>query len=197
LKKAIVSCSDKRGLVDFCRKITDIFEIYSTEGTSIVLRKNGLEVKPVSDLTGFPEILGGRVKTLHPKLLGGILARGEADSQDILTYGLTPIDLVLVNLYPFMQIVSKDHEFSEAIENIDIGGVTLIRAAAKNFMNVIVVIDPSDYDWVADSINKGSLSYSDRLTLASKAFDYTARYDSSITKYLQSQYLQSHKPPSS
>jgi len=187
LKTAVISCSDKTGLVDFCRRIDDAFRIYSTGGTASVLREGGVDARSISELTGFPEILGGRVKTLHPKLLGGILSRGETDYEDMVRYGLTRIDLVVVNLYPFVETTSREHDLSEAIDNIDIGGVTLIRAAAKNYANVIIVVDPSDYGWVADSlIGVGGLSEMERLHLAWKAFDYVTRYDIAIARYFQS-----------
>ncbi len=187
MKTAIVSCSDKTGLVDFCRRIDSLFQIYSTGGTALTLRLGGVETKLVSELTGFPEILGGRVKTLHPRLLGGVLARGEADSEDMLRHGLTRVDMVVVNLYPFVETTSREHDLSEAIESIDIGGVTLIRAAAKNYTNVIVVTEPSDYGWTADSLSRRKgLSYEERLHLAWKAFDHTARYDTAIAIYLES-----------
>ena len=187
LKTAIVSCSDKTGLVDFCKRLGDAFQIYSTGGTTSTLREGGVKARPISDLTNFPEILGGRVKTLHPKILGGILARAEADSKDIERHGLTRIDLVVVNLYPFIETASRVHDLSEAIEMIDIGGVTLIRAAAKNYRNVVVVTEPSDYGWVADSLSNGhDLSEGERLHLARKAFDYIARYDIAIAEYFES-----------
>ena len=186
MKTAIVSCRDKNGLIELCKKIDDTFQIYSTGGTTSVLRRGGIDVKPVSELTGFPEILGGRIKTLHPRVLGGILARGEADSEDVIRYGLTRIDLVVVNLYPFAETTSREHSLSEAIENIDIGGVTLIRAAAKNYMNVIVVTEPSDYSWIADSLGVGQgPSEEERLYLAWKAFDHVAKYDIAIARYFE------------
>lgn len=182
-----MSCSDKNGLIELCKKINHIFQIYSTRGTASFLREGGIEVKPVSELTDFPEILGGRVKTLHPRVLGGILARGDVDSEDMIRHGLTRIDLVVANLYPFMKITSRDHNLSEAIEGIDIGGVTLIRAAAKNYTNVLIVTDPTDYSWIADSLNSGNVfSEEERLHLARKAFDYIARYDIAIARYFQS-----------
>lgn len=187
LKTAIVSCSDKNGLIELCKKIDHNFQIYSTGGTASFLREGGIDVRLVSELTEFPEILDGRIKTLHPRVLGGILARGEVDSQDMIRHGLTRIDLVVVNLYPFMKITSRDHNLSEAIEGIDIGGVTLIRAAAKNYTNVLIVTDPSDYGWIAESLSSGNaLSEEERLHLARKAFDYIARYDIAIARYFQS-----------
>ncbi len=196
MKTALVSCSDKNGLVELCKKICRNFQFYSTGGTTSVLRDGGVDAKPVSDLTGFPEILGGRVKTLHPRILGGVLARGEVDSEDVIKHGLTRIDLVIANLYPFVETVSRHHDISEAIENIDIGGVTLIRAAAKNYTNVIILTDPSDYVWVADSLSTGvGLSEKEHLHLACKAFDYVARYDTAITRYFHS--IQDEGEPSS
>ena len=187
LKTAIVSCSDKTGLVNFCSRIDGIFQIYSTEGTASFLTESGIAARPVSELTGFPEILGGHIKTLHPRLLGGILSRGEEDSKDMIRYGLTRIDLVVVNLYPFSETVSREHKLSEAIENIDIGGVTLIRAAAKNYMRVVVVTDPSDYGWVADLLCTGDGPIEkERLHLASKALTYIAEYDLVVARYFKS-----------
>jgi phosphoribosylaminoimidazolecarboxamide formyltransferase/IMP cyclohydrolase len=187
LKTAIVSCSDKNGLIELCKKIDHTFQIYSTGGTASFLREGGIDVRLVSELTDFPEILAGRIKTLHPRVLGGILARGEADSEDMIRHGLTRIDLVVVNLYPFMETTSRDHNLSEAIESIDIGGVTLIRAAAKNYSNVLIVTDPTDYGWIGDLLASGNIpSEEERLHLARKAFDYIARYDIAIARYFQS-----------
>lgn len=187
LKTAIVSCSDKTGLADFCRRINGAFQIYSTGGTASFLMESSIAAEPVSELTGFPEILGGRVKTLHPRILGGILSRGKEDLEEMTRHGLTRIELVTVNLYPFSEVVSRKHDLSEAIENIDIGGVTLIRAAAKNYANVIVLTDPSDYGWVADSISQGKdLSEKERLHLASKALTYISDYDITVARYFQS-----------
>jgi phosphoribosylaminoimidazolecarboxamide formyltransferase/IMP cyclohydrolase len=190
IRRALISVSDKTGLVEFARRINrHSVEIVSTGGTAQSLREARLSVRDVSELTGSPEILGGRVKTLHPKIHGGILAlRGEPVHQrQVEEHHIEPIDLVVVNLYPFRQTVARDSvTIEQAIENIDIGGPSMIRSAAKNFEDVAVVVDWSDYAIVADEMDAtgGSLSRLTRLRLARKAFETTARYDLAISEFL-------------
>lgn len=184
---AILSVYDKTGLVDFARGLSGLgWKLLASGGTARLLRENNLPVTEVSEYTGSPEILSGRVKTLHPAVHGGILARAtEADRRELLDHGWEPIDLVAVNLYPFEKTVSRPGvSLEEAVENIDIGGVTLIRAAAKNFSRVTLVCDPCDYDMVLEHIRDGSLTESIRLPLALKGFAHTAHYDRAITSYL-------------
>lgn len=196
VSRALVSVSDKRGVVDFARGLAALgIEILSTGGTAKALVEAGIPVVPVEDFTGFPEMLDGRVKTLHPKIHAGILHRREdtTHQQTMAAHGLKPIDLVVVNLYPFEQTVSKpDCTFDDAIENIDIGGPSLLRASAKNHTDVGVVTDPDDYPAVLASLQaSGALSAEHKFTLAKKAFQLTARYDAAIADYLGS--LDAHK----
>jgi len=189
IRRALLSVSDKSGLVEFSRRLARCsIELVSTGGTAKALAEAGLKVRDVSDLTGFPEMLGGRVKTLHPKVHGGILAiRDDAGHREqVELSGIEYIDLVVVNLYPFVQTVSRpDIEPAEAIENIDIGGPSMIRSAAKNFQYVAVVTDPADYATLADELESagGALSGETRLRLARKAFQATARYDAAIAGF--------------
>ncbi|MGB1277065.1 MAG: bifunctional phosphoribosylaminoimidazolecarboxamide formyltransferase/IMP cyclohydrolase, partial [Nannocystaceae bacterium] len=163
-------------------------EVLSTGGTAKALRKFGVEVVPVSEYTGSPEILGGRVKTLHPKVHGGILALPTAAHQaELSLHGIAPIDLVVVNLYPFQKVTANpDCAFDDAIENIDIGGPTMVRAAAKSWQRVAVVVDPSDYAALGESLraNNFTVPEQDRLAYARKAFAHTAAYDAAIATYL-------------
>ncbi len=190
VKRALVSAYDKSGLADFVRQLAARgIEIVSTGGTARLLREAGITVRDVSDLTGWPEMLGGRVKTLHPKVHGGILfRRGDAgDRQQAAEHKIAPIDLVVVNLYPFEATAAKaDLTPEELIENIDIGGPTMVRSAAKNFESVAVVTDPADYAAVAAEIAAhGEVSLTMRLELARKAFAQTARYDGKIATELE------------
>jgi phosphoribosylaminoimidazolecarboxamide formyltransferase / IMP cyclohydrolase len=190
VERALVSVYDKTGLADFVRQLAGRgIEIVSTGGTARLLREAGIAVRDVSDLTGWPEMLGGRVKTLHPKVHGGILfRRGDAgDRQQTTDHKIAPIDLVVVNLYPFETTAAKtDLTPEELIENIDIGGPTMVRSAAKNFESVAVVTDPADYAAVAAEIEaRGEVSLATRLELARKAFAMTARYDGKIATELE------------
>jgi phosphoribosylaminoimidazolecarboxamide formyltransferase/IMP cyclohydrolase len=191
IRRAILSVSDKRGLVELARGLVARgVEILSTGGTARVLHEQGIEPVSVSEYTGAPEIFGGRVKTLHPKIHGGLLARLAEDAQEMAEHEIEPIDLVVVNLYPFEQTVArKDVTHAEAIENIDIGGPTMIRAAAKNHQRVAVVVDPDDYDDVLRELEEqqGALSAATRFRLAKKAFAHTAAYDTAISAYLAGQ----------
>jgi phosphoribosylaminoimidazolecarboxamide formyltransferase/IMP cyclohydrolase len=191
VSRALISVSDKRGVVEFARGLTALgIEIVSTGGTAQVLRDAGLPIVPVEAFTGFPEMLDGRVKTLHPKIHAGILFRRAepAHQHAMAAHGLQPIDLVVVNLYPFEQTVARPGcSFAEAIEQIDIGGPSLLRAAAKNHADVGVVVDPDDYPLVLETLRTaGELSAEQKLHLAKKAFRLTARYDGAIADYLGS-----------
>ncbi|MBN1156439.1 bifunctional phosphoribosylaminoimidazolecarboxamide formyltransferase/IMP cyclohydrolase, partial [Candidatus Woesearchaeota archaeon] len=181
------SVSDKTGVADFAKELIKLdFEIISTGGTAGLLEKEGIKVTKISDYTGFPEILDGRVKTLHPKIHGGILARNTKEHLGQLSKNEIPvIDIVVVNLYPFESTVSRECTIDEAIENIDIGGPTMIRAAAKNFERIIVVVDPADYPSIINELkNDKNVSAQKRFELAGKVFEHTARYDSLINNYL-------------
>ena len=201
--QALISVSDKHGVVDFARALVALnVKLLSTGGTAKLLRDAGLAVTDVSEYTGFPEMLDGRVKTLHPKVHGGILGRRDLPEHlaTMAQHGIAPIDLVVVNLYPFQQTVArKDCSLDDAIENIDIGGPTMVRAAAKNHGNeqggVAVVTEPDDYSPVIEELktNGGALSYKTRFALAKKAFTHTARYDSAIANWLTS--LDEHNKP--
>ena len=193
--QALLSVSDKRGTVDFARGLAQLgIKLLSTGGTAKLLRDAGLDVTDVSDYTGFPEMLDGRVKTLHPKVHGGILGRRDLPEHlaVMAKHGIPAIDLVVVNLYPFRETVAKPGcTLDDAIENIDIGGPTMVRAAAKNHGNeqggVGVVTDPEDYAPILDELKSGgALSYKTRFALAKKAFTHTARYDSAIANWLTS-----------
>ncbi len=190
MKRALISASDKTGIVDFAGQLSAHgIELISTGGTADLLAERGVPVKAVADVTGMPEMMGGRVKTLHPKILGGILARRGTDEADMQAHGIEPIDLVVVNLYPFGSVIKKPNVTdSEAIENIDIGGPTMIRAAAKNWKHVAVVVDPADYEKVLSELNdKGDLPDEFRRALMVKAFQHTAYYDSLIGRYFGDQ----------
>ena len=188
--RALISVFDKTGVVEFARELASLgVEIVSTGGTARLLREGGVEVRDVAELTGWPEMLGGRVKTLHPKVHGGILfQRGKAeDRKQVGEHGIVPIDLVVVNLYPFAATAAKSGVTpEELIENIDIGGPAMVRSAAKNFQSVGVVTDPSDYAAIAAELReRGELSVATRLNLARKAYARTARYDGEIATELE------------
>jgi len=188
IRRALISVSDKAGIVDFAKALQHHrVEILSTGGTAKQLRKAGIDVIDIADYTGFPEMMDGRVKTLHPKIHGGLLYRPGIDDAVMTEHGITPIDLVVVNLYPFEEAIRKaDCSLAEAIENIDIGGPTLLRAAAKNHAQITVVVDSDDYATVLDDMqhnNKATMAAT-RFRLAQKAFIHTARYDAAITNYL-------------
>jgi phosphoribosylaminoimidazolecarboxamide formyltransferase/IMP cyclohydrolase len=192
ITRALISVSDKTGLVEFARKLSQHgIEIISTGGTAKALRENGVAARDVSDVTGFPEMLDGRVKTLHPKIHGGILGvrSNEAHQAKMAEHGIEPIDLVVINLYPFRQTIQNpDVSMEDAIENIDIGGPAMIRSAAKNHNDVAVVVDPGDYDAVISELENsgGELSFNLRFRLAVKAFRHTADYDKEIARFLAS-----------
>ncbi|GAH35561.1 unnamed protein product, partial [marine sediment metagenome] len=198
MKRALISVYDKRGIVEFAKGLVkNKYDIVSSGGTAKHLKDNGLEVREVSSITGIKEMLGGRVKTLHPFIFGGILARKE-DENELQKLGIYFFDIVVCNLYPFEEVVKyPDVTMADAIENIDIGGVALLRAGAKNFERVILVSDVSDYNWIIKRIEKDGLSYEERLSLAKKAFVYTTRYDSAISDFLSQKKNFEEKLPSS
>lgn len=187
-KRALLSVSDKTGIVEFAKGLVTFgYEIVSTGGTAKVLEENGIEVVGISDVTGFPECLDGRVKTLHPNVHAGILAMrsNPKHMEQLKELKVTPIDIVAINLYPFKQTILKEGvTLEEAIENIDIGGPTMIRAAAKNWQDVSVIVDPDDYKKVLDELAKGDVSRDTHFNLARKVFSHTASYDAMITNYL-------------
>ncbi len=188
IKRALISVSDKTGIVSFTRQLTQLgVEILSTGGTAKLLAENSVPVTEVSDYTGFPEMMAGRVKTLHPKIHGGLLGRRGIDDPVMDENGILPIDLIAVNLYPFQQTVARpDCDLAMAIENIDIGGPAMLRSAAKNHAAVTVVVDSTDYDPIIAEMkgNNQSITDTTRFSLAVKAFEHTARYDGAIANYL-------------
>src|ERR1700688_4790644 len=201
IQRAILSVTDKTGLVDFARRLADLgIELISTGGTAKLLRDSRIAVKDISDLTGFPEMLDGRVKTLHPKVHGGILHRREnaAHTAAVAEHGIQPIDMVVVNLYAFEKTAATPGvAFEELIENIDIGGPSMIRSAAKNFHDVAVVTSPADYPAIAEELARsgGGLSLETKWRLAQKAFATTAAYDSTIASTLERVPADFHMPP--
>jgi phosphoribosylaminoimidazolecarboxamide formyltransferase/IMP cyclohydrolase len=191
ITRALLSVTDKSGLVEFAEFLADQgVEILSTGGTAKMLRESGLAVVEVSDYTGFPEMLDGRVKTLHPKIHGGILGRRDlaGHQEQMSQHGIAPIDLVVVNLYQFEKAVAQPGcTLADAIENIDIGGPTLLRAAAKNYEAITVVVDPTDYPQIMQEMkaHKGATTVATRFQLARKVFALTSAYDTAITQYLK------------
>ena len=187
VKRALISVSDKSGIVDFGRQLTEMgVELLSTGGTYRLLQDNGISVTEVADYTGFPEMMDGRVKTLHPKVHGGILGRRGTDDAVMSEHGIDAIDMVVVNLYPFEATVAKpDCSLEDAIENIDIGGPTMVRAAAKNHRDVAIVVNAGDYDTIIEEMraNDGATLHSTRFDLAIKAYEHTASYDGAIANY--------------
>ncbi|HFQ79793.1 MAG TPA: IMP cyclohydrolase [Desulfobacterales bacterium] len=197
ISRAIISLTDKSGIEDFARQLKELgVEILSTGGTAKKMREHGIEVKDVADFTGFPEMLDGRVKTLHPKVHGGILAqRDNPDHQaQMRQYELQPIDLIAVNLYAFDKAVADPScTLANAIENIDIGGPTMLRAAAKNYHDVTVIVDPADYPQViAEMKETGNTTLKTRFYLARKVFDLTSHYDTAISEWLNKVDIASH-----
>lgn len=198
--RAIVSVSDKRGIIDLARGlVAQGVELFSTGGTLRTLNEGGIPARSVSELTGFPEILEGRVKTLHPAVHAGILHRRDraGDLQQLAEHGIEALDIVVVNLYPFRETVSRPGvELMGALEQIDIGGPTLLRAAAKNFPYVLPVVDPNDYGFVLELVRSGEATPEERRRLAAKAFAHTASYDSAIAAYLSTEQLPDTLPMS-
>ena len=199
-KQALISVSDKTGIVDFAQSLKGIdYKILSTGGTAKVLAEAGIAVTEISDYTGFPEMLDGRVKTLHPKVHAGILARRDLTQHNsaLKEHDIPTIDLVVVNLYPFAATIAKPNcSLEDAIENIDIGGPTMVRAAAKNWEHVGVVTDPNDYPQIVKELSQSSagvLSRETRFALCQKAFSHTASYDSNVSNYLTSLDTTGHK----
>jgi phosphoribosylaminoimidazolecarboxamide formyltransferase/IMP cyclohydrolase len=186
VRRALISVSDKTGILEFARELVALnVEILSTGGTYKLLKDNGVAAVEVADYTGFPEMMDGRVKTLHPKIHGGILGRRAIDGAVMDAHGIKPIDLVAVNLYPFAATVAKPGcDLADAIENIDIGGPTMVRSAAKNHKDVAIVVNVGDYAGIVESLKAGGLSYAQRFDLALKAFEHTAAYDGMIANYL-------------
>ena len=186
---AILAPYDKSGLKDFALRLAELgFDIYATGGTHKHLSEAGLVVQPVSALTSFPELLDGRVKTLHPAVHAGILARRDlpAHMEQLSEHGIAPIDLVCVNLYPFRETIAKpDVTMEDALENIDIGGPTMLRAAAKNYPHVLVLVDPGDYDEALSHLAMEQVPEDYRRRLAAKAFQHVALYDTMIAGYLR------------
>jgi phosphoribosylaminoimidazolecarboxamide formyltransferase / IMP cyclohydrolase len=187
VRRALLSVSDKTGIVEFARELKERgIELLSTGGTAKLLVRHGVAVKEVAEHTGFPEIMGGRVKTLHPKIHGGLLGRRGIDEEVMRNHGIEPIDLLAVNLYPFAATVARpDCSYDDAVENIDIGGPAMVRAAAKNHASVTVVVDPGDYRSLLDELaaNQGSTHIVMRQKLAAKAFAHTAQYDAMVSAY--------------
>ncbi|MBI5962239.1 MAG: hypothetical protein HY863_02090 [Chloroflexi bacterium] len=186
---AILSVHNKTGLLEFAKGLTALgWNLLASGGTAKLLKENGLSVTEVADYTKSPELLGGRVKTLHPAIHGGLLARPtESDHNELLNLGWDYIDLVAVNLYPFEETIAKPNvTYADAIENIDIGGVTLIRAAAKNHERVTLVCDPSDYAEILSMLQQGEIPFGIKKKLAVKGFKSTANYDTLISNYLDS-----------
>ncbi len=192
IQRALVSVSKKDGLIDFAKGLSEMgVEILSTGGTAKLLKDNGIPVIQVSNYTGFPEIMDGRVKTLHPLIHGGLLGKRDDKKhvEEMKKHGIKPIDMVVVNLYPFEETILKEGvKLDDAIENIDIGGPSMLRSSAKNFQDVAVVVDSDDYEDILAEMeeNDGAISYDTKMKLSVKAFKHTARYDSLISKYLES-----------
>lgn len=190
IRSALISVYDKTGIIDFGRELNRFeIEIIATNGTLKILKKGGVRfVKHVSDIVGFPEILGGRVKTEHPKLIGGILALRDKKEhlRELERLEIKTIDMVVCNLQPFEESINRKADLNSALENVDIGGPNLIRAAAKNFENVVVIVDPSRYGHVLQELDKkGDVSVETRAILAKEAFKETARYDAVICNFLE------------
>lgn len=187
IKRALISVSDKSGVLELAAALEKHgVEILSTGGTYRLLKESGVTVQEVSDFTGFPEMMDGRVKTLHPKIHGGILGRRGTDDAVMSEHDIKPIDMVIVNLYPFAETVARDDcDLSMAVENIDIGGPTMVRAAAKNHQDVAIVVNSGDYQSIIDEMNRqsGGLSFESRFDLAIKAYEHTAAYDGMIANY--------------
>lgn len=191
LKRALISVSDKNGIVDLALALHNKgIEIISTGGTAKILKDNGINVIGISEITGFPECLDGRVKTLHPSVHGGLLAMrsNPEHMKQLEELNITPIDIVVINLYPFKETISKpDVSLEEAIENIDIGGPAMLRSAAKNYQDVVVLTDPKDYNLIIKGIGEGEISIDTRYRLALKVFEHTSHYDAMISQYLRNQ----------
>jgi len=196
MKTALISVSNKEGIVDFAKELSKLgIRIISTGNTAKALNEKGIKTITVSDVTKFPEMLDGRLKTLHPKIFGGVLAdRGKAHAKQMKEQGIENIDIVVVNFYPFEETIKKTEKIHDIIENIDIGGPALVRAAAKNHDNVVVVVDPSDYGLVIAAIKAKKITTDMKQKLAAKAFQHTARYDTIIARYMSENFLNEKFP---
>ena len=191
MKRALLSVSDKSNIVEFAKSLIGLdYEIVSTGGTFKMLREAGVDAIEIDDVTGFPEMFDGRVKTLNPYIHGGILFRRDLDSHvnTAMEYGIVEIDLVCVNLYPFKATIERTDDFEEIIENIDIGGPAMVRSAAKNFTDVHIITDPSDYSILLNAIQNGRDSVEFRRSLMIKAYEHTAAYDSMIANYMNKRF---------
>lgn len=193
IQRVLISVTDKSGVADFARALQKEFgvTVISTGGTARVLSEQGVDVVPIEDVTGFPEMMDGRVKTLHPKVHGGILAKRDNPEhmREAREHGIEMIDMVVVNLYQFEKTVESGASFDECIEHIDIGGPTLLRSSAKNFESVTVVSDPTDYDAILDEMrsHQGSTTYETRQRLALKVFSTTSAYDAAVASWMKEQ----------
>lgn len=184
-KRALVSVSDKTGLIDLARALNEAgIQILSTGGSANTIEEAGLSVTRVSEVTEFPEIMGGRVKTLHPRIHGGLLGRRDIDGEVMAEHGIPEIDLVVVNLYPFQETLAKGASYAESVEQIDIGGPAMVRASAKNHAWVSIVTSPADYDNIIQQIQAGGIDYATRQRLAAKAYAHTAQYDGAIAQWM-------------
>jgi phosphoribosylaminoimidazolecarboxamide formyltransferase/IMP cyclohydrolase len=187
--RALLSVSDKSGIVEFGKSLEELgFEILSTGGTYKVLKENGVKVIDVTEVTKFPECFEGRVKTLNPYIHGGILHKRDEHKEEAEKLGVEAIDLVCVNLYPFKETIERTDDFDEIIENIDIGGPTMVRSAAKNFNDVMIVTDSNDYDNVIDALKNNQNTLEFRRNLMIKAFEHTANYDAMIANYMNKRF---------
>ncbi len=196
VRRALLSVSDKTGLLPLARELAGLgVELLSTGGTAKALREAGIPVRDVSEVTGFPEIMDGRVKTLHPSIHGGLLGRLGVDEAVMAEHGIAPIDLLVVNLYPFAATVAKpDCSYEDAIENIDIGGPAMLRAAAKNHDRVSVVVEPSQYDALLDALRAGGTTLAQRRGFAARAYAHTSSYDGQVTEWLSSRAAEPSAP---
>ncbi|MDC0243256.1 hypothetical protein OAK07_01040, partial [Marine Group III euryarchaeote] len=195
ISRVLISVSDKSGIVDLSRKMSEMgIEIISTGGTSKKISESGVSVRPVEEVTNFPEMMNGRVKTLHPLIFGGILGR-DSDKEQMKAHNIDKIDMVICNLYPFKAAADQGVDLYSLIEEIDIGGPSLLRAASKNHTRVSVVTDPGDYNWILDEISKGGLNLKQRQDLALKSFRHTAEYDTIIQSVLAQRFGEEDLPP--
>ena len=197
-KRALVSVSDKTGLIDLARALNEAgIQILSTGGSAKTIEEAGLSVTRVSEVTEFPEIMGGRVKTLHPRIHGGLLGRRDIDGEVMAEHGIPEIDLVVVNLYPFQETLAKGASYAESVEQIDIGGPAMVRASAKNHAWVSIVTSPADYDNIVQQIQAGGIDYATRQRLAAKAYAHTAQYDGAIAQWMAQETAENASFPAS
>jgi phosphoribosylaminoimidazolecarboxamide formyltransferase / IMP cyclohydrolase len=197
-KRALVSVSDKTGLIDLARALNEAgIQILSTGGSAKTIEEAGLSVTRVSEVTEFPEIMGGRVKTLHPRIHGGLLGRRDIDGEVMAEHGIPEIDLVVVNLYPFQETLAKGASYAESVEQIDIGGPAMVRASAKNHAWVSIVTSPADYDNIVQQIQAGGIDYATRQRLAAKAYAHTAQYDGAIAQWMAQETAENAPFPAS